>query len=284
MTVVLAILSVTAFMSAIFWPALRASSDDGPSLRLASLQRRQQSLPAAVTVAEVSVNREFSVVASFLSESASSVFHAPAEDLVVTDEDSADDDDSELDLRRDHDDETVFARTLEPHDPRADRGFEELKFNAEGETDDVESIYAFDDDAKRNPYTEYDDDNILYEKHCRRSSGYRDLPINCNNVCGGGDVLWFVCIYSVRLVPMIVDATLVNCSTDTHTSCLFAAWVSCMNSTCSTGFSPVTQSTSRESNACHLPISTSSCHHRYDQCLFVSPMFRCKIYSFFVFQ
>jgi len=47
---------------------------------------------------------------------------------------------------------------------------------------DVDQYYAFDDDAKRNPYTEWDDDSIQDRKRCRRTSWHRDLPINCNTV------------------------------------------------------------------------------------------------------
>ena len=178
-TVLLTIVSVTAFLSAIFWPAPSDfSADSDASLLFTSRQRRQQSSPV---VAVASVNRNFSVVASFLSESSVSTFHSPVEDFVDEDSDSADYNGLEIpDLSEDG---AFFRRTLEPHDPLAELGYEELKFNEDGKTDDVELVYAFDDDVERNPYNDYDDDNIQNEKYCRRVSGYRDLPINCNNVC-----------------------------------------------------------------------------------------------------
>jgi len=88
--------------------------------------------------------------------------------------------------RRRHGNEPTVARTVMPVDPVAARGYHELNPSSEQVDDDVdEAVYAFDDDVKRNPYNDYEDDSIASEKHCRRTRGYRDLPINCNNVRTG---------------------------------------------------------------------------------------------------
>ena len=41
--------------------------------------------------------------------------------------------------------------------------------------------YMFDDDEKRNPYHRWDDDQIAYHKHCRRTAYHREMHLNCNN-------------------------------------------------------------------------------------------------------
>lgn len=70
------------------------------------------------------------------------------------------------------------------HDYHADLGYTDLL--AEQRDDDaeeeMESYYAFDDDAKRNPYHEYDDPDIHQHKQCRRTSWHRDVPLNCNTL------------------------------------------------------------------------------------------------------
>ena len=72
------------------------------------------------------------------------------------------------------------------HDFHADIGYAELWAERDEEDDeaedDVESYYAFDDDAKRNPYVEYDDPDVHLRKQCRRTSWHRDVPLNCNAV------------------------------------------------------------------------------------------------------
>ena len=45
---------------------------------------------------------------------------------------------------------------------------------------DIDYYYAFDDDAKRNPYLAYSDESVRHSKKCRRTSWHRALPINCN--------------------------------------------------------------------------------------------------------
>ena len=245
-TVFLTIVSVTAFLSAIFWPApSKFNADSEESLPFHSQQRRQQSLPV---VSPVAVNRDFSVVASFWSETSKSTFHDPPIKDVIDDDEESDTDSADydgLEIPKIHGDGIFFRRTLEPHDPLADQGFQELKFNEDGKTDDVELVYAFDDDAKRNPYNDYDDDNIQNEKHCRRTSGYRDLPINCNNVrmCRWGVMLASLVTLSNKLCMVGATEFLSNpANTLFFLSLRFFA--SYMNSTCNTGFLVVTQSIS----------------------------------------
>ena len=67
------------------------------------------------------------------------------------------------------------------HDYHANEGYNEMLLAEQQDDDEViESYYAFDDDAKRNPYVEYDDPDIHSRKQCRRTSWHRDLPIMCN--------------------------------------------------------------------------------------------------------
>lgn len=65
------------------------------------------------------------------------------------------------------------------HDYHAEEGYTEMLMEYDDD-EVIESYYAFDDDAKRNPYVEYDDPDIHLRKQCRRTSWHRDLPISCN--------------------------------------------------------------------------------------------------------
>ena len=67
------------------------------------------------------------------------------------------------------------------HDYHADEGYAEMLMERDDD-EVIESYYAFDDDAKRNPYVEYDDPDIHVRKQCHRTSWHRDLPIICNSL------------------------------------------------------------------------------------------------------
>jgi hypothetical protein len=67
------------------------------------------------------------------------------------------------------------------HDFEQDQGYE-LLVSQEEDDDYHDYYYAFDDDTARNPVNAWDDPTIQDEKHCRRTSWHRDLPINCNSL------------------------------------------------------------------------------------------------------
>jgi len=161
-TCLLTIVSVTAFLSAIFWP----SPGNNPTTMFSD-KRQQQT---------IHVKSDFSVVLASRVQSLSRSIPKPANTLESS---SGHPNFAGLKMTTL---EPGESREIQPNDPLLELGYQELKFNKNGKTDDVESLYAFDDDFKRNPYNDYEDDNIQNEKQCRRTNWYRDLPINCNNV------------------------------------------------------------------------------------------------------
>ena len=68
------------------------------------------------------------------------------------------------------------------HDYHADIGYAETLAEQDDDDEGIESYYAFDDDAKRNPYVEYDDPDMHLQKQCRRTNWHRDVPLNCNSL------------------------------------------------------------------------------------------------------
>jgi hypothetical protein len=64
------------------------------------------------------------------------------------------------------------------HDFDVDRSAEARRRSSAQHTG--ESYYAFDDDARRNPYNMYDDNSIAKTHRCRRTSLHRRNPVSCN--------------------------------------------------------------------------------------------------------
>jgi hypothetical protein len=93
---------------------------------------------------------------------------------------SNDNDFGGLEIRFFRNTERVHQRIIY-HDFNEDKGYDELLDEADDDGD-MENYYAFDDDEKRNPLTIWDDPDIHLRKKCRRTSWYRELPINCNSV------------------------------------------------------------------------------------------------------
>lgn len=77
-------------------------------------------------------------------------------------------------------DDTYLQRAIYKDDPPALNGEEEAPLLLQDDYDD--NYYAFDDDAARNPYVDFDDDVVRTTKTCRRTAWHRRLPIDCNKL------------------------------------------------------------------------------------------------------